>query len=101
MQIEEIQKAVEDAATHVLGRKPDTGGCRPFYTPEEWRARNEKYGTTSELVIVHDGGDYAPLMNLDYMAYDLFDAFMKKFSELCPGHYIEACTGWYSAVYKG
>jgi hypothetical protein len=72
-----------------------TGG--QLYTPKEWRERGELYGLKSKLVIVHDGGDFAPYLNLDYGCYKLFDKMVEFFSK--HGYYIEACTCWYSAVY--
>ena len=35
----------------------NTGGCRVFYSPQEWAERKETYGTKAELIVVHDGGD--------------------------------------------
>jgi len=72
-----------------------TGG--ELYTPKEWRERGERWGTTSKLVITHDGGDFAPYLNLDYGCYKLFDEMVEFFSK--HGYYAELCTGWYSAVY--
>lgn len=80
-----------------LGPNATGGGCRAFYTPKEWRARGELYGTDALLVVVHDGGDLAPFFNLDYGAYKLFD---KMWNALEPvGVWAEACTSWYTAVY--
>jgi hypothetical protein len=69
-----------------------------FYTPEEWRARGEKYGALSVLVVVHDGGPYAPLFNYDYEDYKAIEAMQKALEPL--GLYAEQCTGWYSAIYR-
>jgi len=93
-----LKTIVEDIATEVLGKAPHTGGCRPFYTPAEWAARDEEYGLDAALIICHDGGDYATLCNLDYGAYKLYDEFTQKFMKRTGG-YIEQCTSWYSAVY--
>lgn len=78
---------------------PSGGGCRAFYTPEEWRERGEKHGTEAALILCHDGGDLAPYCNLDYdigcgKLHDLFQSMLEK-----QGYYVEACTSWYSAVY--
>ena len=73
------------------------GGCRAFYTPEEWRDRGEKYGTDSVLILCHDGGDLALYCNLDYAYYrgqKLLNFCLKDI-----GYYYEPCTSWYSAVY--
>lgn len=51
--------------------KAESGGdCKAFYTPAEWEARGEKYGSGSELIVVHDGGDLAPSFNMDYYCYE-------------------------------
>jgi len=75
-----------------------TGGCKTFYSPEEWQSRGESYGAESLLIIVHDGGDIAPRCNLDYMCYDEHDKFQRQFAPL--GLFVESCTNWYSAVYE-
>lgn len=75
-----------------------TGGCRAFYSPDEWKERGERYGLQSVLVICHDGGDLAPALNLDYEMYDLHDALQAHLGRA--GFYVEGCTGWYSAVYR-
>lgn len=73
------------------------GGGGRFYSPEEWADRGEEYGLNSLLIITHDGGDHAPVFNLDYGAYDLNE----ELSQVLKGHgmFVEACTSWYSAVY--
>lgn len=75
-----------------------TGGCKAFYSPEEWRARGESYGKESELVIVYDGGDHRPYFTLDAECYDLVERMNGMLEPL--GMYLEECTGWYGAVYK-
>jgi hypothetical protein len=75
-----------------------TGGGRTFYSPEEWAERGEEYGTKSVLVIVHDGGDVAPVCNLDYEQYKLNDQMVEAMAEA--GFFVEGCTCWYSAVYR-
>ena len=74
------------------------GGCQAFWFPEEWKARGERYGTESLLVLVHDGGDLNACVNYDCGSYGRiarFDAMLKTM-----GVYVEACTGWYSAIYE-
>jgi hypothetical protein len=73
------------------------GGCRAFYTPEEWKARGELYGTESVLIICHDGGDLAPMCNMDYECYKLHDEMQRVMGQA--GFFVQDCTGWYSAVY--
>lgn len=75
-----------------------TGGCKTFYSPEEWIARGEEYGRESELVIVHDGGEVAKYFNLDYECYDLEQRMQKELA--AHGLYAEPCTSWYTAIYK-
>lgn len=75
---------------------------RTFYSPGEWRARNEKYGAQGQLIIVYDGGDLRPVFSMD-AAYDrgtyaLYEGLQEKLHEV--GLYFEECTNWYSAVYR-
>jgi hypothetical protein len=74
------------------------GGCRAFYSPDEWAKRGEEYGTKSLLVVVHDGGDLASACNMDYCEYGMHDHMVKTLEK--HGLYIEQCTCWYSAVYR-
>jgi hypothetical protein len=74
-----------------------TGGCTTFYTPEEWKARGEEYGTEGLFVIVHDGGDVAPVCNFDYEQYGLMEEGRVALARA--GAFVEQCTSWYSAVY--
>ena len=72
-------------------------GCRDFYTPAEWRARGEAYGHDGVLIVVHDGGNLAPLFNHDYGCSSWVRAMRKSLEAV--GFYVEACTPWYSAVF--
>jgi hypothetical protein len=76
----------------------NTGGCKAFYSPKEWADRGEDYGTDSELIVVHDGGDHAYAFSWSQGQYDLIDAMVENLNPL--GVYSEQCTSWYSAVYK-
>lgn len=76
----------------------DTGGCKAFYSPAEWLARNEQYGLKSLLVVVHDGGCLAPICNMDYGDFGLYAAFQAKLH--AAGFFVEGCTSWYSAIYE-
>lgn len=80
------------------GCPPETGGCRPFYTPAEWRERGEVHGMRAALVVVHDGGDYAPFFNYDYRQYHRIEAMDAALRE--KGYYAEQLTGWYTGIYK-
>ena len=92
----------------------DNGGCKAFYSPAEWAAREESYGTKSHLVVVYDGGALRPVFSMD-AAYDLdcqryretgktrtpyslYEGMQEKLREA--GLYFDECTSWYSAVYS-
>lgn len=75
-----------------------TGGCKAFYSPSEWRARGEYYGLSSHLIVVHDGGDFAPMFNPNYLQYSAHAEMQEALSKV--GLYAEACTCWYSAIYN-
>ena len=98
----------------------DTGGCQSFYSPTEWEAKGEQYGTKSVLVVVYDGSDLRSYFNMD-AAYEggcLLADFLRsegkptsgincyetieKVQEALKvaGFFVEECTGWYAAVYK-
>jgi len=79
------------------GGKASTGGCRTFYTPQEWARRGEKYGTKSLLIVVYDGGDVMPYFNMNYgwrLVEDMNDELRKI------GVYSEEATGWYASIYE-
>lgn len=76
----------------------DTGGCRAFYSPQEWKDRDEEYGRNSVLIVVHDGGDHAPFFNYSYECYSLMEAMNAGLGQA--GFYAEQCTAWYTAIYK-
>jgi len=69
-----------------------------FYSKDQWAERGESYGLRSELVVTHDGGDMAYVMNLDYEMYELNNRFNEHLRK--NGYWYESCTGWYSAIYK-
>ena len=74
-----------------------TGGCKAFYSPQEWAERGESYGTNSHLVVVHDGGDLARIFNIDYGSYILNEDMNNMLAK--SGMFAEACTTWYTAIY--
>lgn len=93
-----LQEQIANWITAYNGGTFNTGGCRPFYTPAEWKNRGEDYGTESVLVLVHDGGDLARFCNSDYAdlrAMEDFRSFLKS-----KNLYLEGCTCWYSAIYE-
>ena len=76
-----------------------TGGhTKVFYTPAEWAERKEKYGLTSELIIVHDGGDHGEAFSYDKENYVAIDLMNTALGHL--GLHAEQCTIWYTAIYK-
>lgn len=91
------QKRIADSIVRVLGSKASGGGCRAFYSPEEWTERGEDYGANSKLVLVHDGGDLARFCNYDHRDYEAINRLDNALREI--GYYVECCTCWYSAVY--
>jgi len=94
--MKKLEQLILDAAKLSLG-DVDTK-YRNFYTPAEWRARGERYGLKSELIVVHDGGDLAPFFNPDYMCWSLHTAMNETLEKA--GYYAEPCTSWYTAIYK-
>lgn len=69
----------------------NAGGCKVFYSPQEWRERGEQYGTESELVVVYDGSDARYLAEFNPTVEEVL-ARLNLF--------VECCTHWYAAVYK-
>ena len=88
---------IQQELAHLLGGKLYDGGCRTFYSPEEWAARGESYGRDSCLIVVHDGGDYAHAFNYAYGSMTLRESMREALG--AEGYYAEACTGWYTAIY--
>jgi len=74
-----------------------TGGCRAFYSPEEWVARGETYCRTALLVIVYDGGQVGDAFEYDREAYKLIERMRVRLE----GHglYAEPGTNWYAGIY--
>jgi hypothetical protein len=75
----------------------DTGGCKTFYSPAEWKARGEEFCLGAELIVVYDGGGVAPFFNYDYECYSVVDLMVKALDEV--GLYSESATCWYSGIY--
>lgn len=78
----------------------ETGGCKAFYSPAEWKARGERYGLGSELIIVYDGGDHGRFFShdLDFPKYTCLTRMVEALKKV--GVYSEECTGWYAAIHK-
>lgn len=92
-----IASVIIKAIKKINKRDPYGGGCKAFYTPKEWEERNEDYGRDAKLILVHDGGDLAPLCNYSYCDYSGIEKFRKAIEKA--GLHIEQCTSWYSGVY--
>ena len=75
----------------------DTGGCKMFYSPAEWKARGEHYGLEAELIVCHDGGDHARAFSYDREDYKMVEALDAVLNKM--GMRAGQCTGWYTAVY--
>ena len=76
----------------------DTGGCKTFYSPKEWRERGELYCRESYLIVVYDGGDASYIFNADHeygwcYENELIDRLNKA------GLYYECGTHWYCGIY--
>jgi hypothetical protein len=93
-----LQKLILKVARSFFGEDFSTGGCTPFYSPRDWEERGEEYGTHSKLVVVHDGGDLAYFFDYNQEAYSYMLKMQKALE--AAGYYSEACTCWYSAIYK-
>ena len=74
-----------------------SGGCRVFYSPAEWKARGERYGQDAELIVIYDGGTHRAFMTLDAGRYELHEAMRAALE--AAGCWAEECTTWYGAVY--
>jgi len=68
-----------------------------YRTPEEW---DGDYGRGSILIIIHEEDDTLAR----HCSYDRYDYLaIEKLSKALnhEGYWVEQCTTWYSAVYKG
>jgi hypothetical protein len=95
----EAQKLIQiitETAESVLGQPVQTGGCRPFYGPEEWRARGETYGRGAALIVTHDGGEYADFFDA-YYAHPHSSAMDAALAEA--GYFAEGIYSWATAIY--
>jgi hypothetical protein len=74
----------------------NTGGCRAFYTPEEWKTMGETHGGGAVLIVVHDGGDLAPVFNRNYESplFGKMNTHLEKH-----GFYSVGLTSWATAIY--
>lgn len=75
----------------------NTGGCRAFYSPAEYRQWRQVPDSVV-CVIGHDGGSLAPYFNLSYCDYEAFDD-MTEFVDL-RGFWCECQTSGETYVYR-
>lgn len=104
---EDLSPAGDEAARLILDiakrlMRPDdgelySGGCKAFYSPDAWKKRGERYGHNACLIVVHDGGDLAPLFNLDCECYSLWETMFQEL--LMEGFRAEQATSWYTCIY--
>ena len=90
-------KAAKAIRAFAKKRGLNTGGCKTFYSPQEWSERWEEYGENSELIVVYDGGDLAQFFNESYEAYDQIDRMSKALEQ--KGVYSENIYNWCSGIY--
>jgi len=73
--------AALDAAIEAYGEKPYCGGCKAFHTvqwfKDEWAGWPATCMPTDDMVmiIMCDGGDFAPMLNVAYENYHLMNKF--------------------------
>lgn len=92
------QREIAEVIMSVLPPNAQGDGANAFWKPADWKERGEQYGCNGELVLVHESSDLAPYCNFDCQQYDKMDQMVLALQKI--GMYVEACTHWYSAVYK-
>ncbi len=113
---EDGTKALEVIKKFLTERGVDDEGndSKVFWSPSEWKAKGEEYGTRSVLVIMYDGSYVRNVFSMDACyeigcmirqetgksvnAYEPYEALQAALNEA--GFFFEECTGWYAAVYK-
>jgi hypothetical protein len=91
------QAVASIVAVLVMEGSDYTGGCKTFYSPQEWAERGEKYGKDSLLIVAHDGGEVSRYFDYDRGDYSAI-ARMDNALRLL-GLFAEAQTNWYTAIY--
>ena len=89
---------VRDFAGSMWGRPASTGGCKAFYSPREWCDQGWSVGGKVLCVVCHDGGDLAPLLNLDYQDYKAYNRVDQIFRRR--GIYAEAVDSTTTHIYE-
>lgn len=93
---------------HDFGRDPEedprtenaleyTGGCRTFYSPQEWRDRGEYGGERAVLIVVYDGGDVGYAFDYDHEQYAIVDKMAAQLGKA--GFMAEPINNWSCAIY--
>lgn len=93
-----VASVIVDTISAYLQKPPYGGGCRAFYSQEQWQKRGESYGREAALIVVHDGGDAAMFFNWDYECEEAAKMMDKALSAI--GYWAESCTCWYTAIYR-
>ena len=88
---------VRDFAGSLWDRPAATGGCKAFYSPQEWRDKGWIVNDKVLCVVCHDGGDLAPLFNLDYQDYKAYDKMDRIFR--ARGIYAEAISATHTHIH--
>lgn len=109
-------KALEVIKKFLAERGVDDDGndSKVFWSPAEWKAKNEKYGEGAVLIVMYDGSHVRNVFSMDACyeigcmirqetgksvnAYEPYEALQAALNE--EGFFFEECTGWYAAVYK-
>jgi hypothetical protein len=94
----QVAETIVKTIRHLVGDSVTGGGCKAFYSPEEWQDRGEQYGLSSELIVVYDGGDLSSCFSYLSGLPEFEEAMTKALEDI--GVWAEPCTCWYSAVYK-
>ncbi len=97
-------RLAHEAIVEVLRRDGATftGGCRPFYSPAEWRKLGrESCGEACVLIVCYEGGSaVAPYFSHDYDADNSYVHHEKMRVALeAAGFWSEEHRSWYAAVY--
>lgn len=69
-----------------------------FWEPAAWKERGEEYGHDSDLIVVHDGGTYAPYFNYEYGDHPRYSHMHKVLNKL--NCWAEPATSWYTVIYQ-
>lgn len=74
------------------------GGCKAFYTPEEWSRLGHHDSDRAMLVVCHDGGSLAQIFNHDYCDYDMIDMMASLLQD--NGYFAEQWTSYSTGIFR-